>query len=342
MKIIGFDDIRKMNIEPALCYGWVSEMIAGKDAAMLPAKTHMNMPGNIFCNVMPSIIDTAAGKMGGVKVVTRYPERKPSLDSKILLFNADSGESLALMDGNWITAMRTGAVAAHSVMTLAKKDFKTIGMIGLGNVARSTLLVLASVLSDTDRTSDKFNDSLSDNESFNAGRKLTVKLLRYKDQAENFTERFKDFANLEFVIVDTIEECIRGSEVVISCATYFEDDIAKDEWFDEGVLVVPVHTRGFTNCDLFFDKVFADDRGHVDHFKNFDKFKSFAEVSDVVNKRVAGRESDNERILAYNIGVSVHDVNYAAHIYQELLNDRAAFDALLDADMQEPAEKFWV
>ena len=321
MKIIGFEEIKNMNISPERCYEWVSEMIETKDKAMLPPKTHLNMPGNIFCNVMPSIIENAEGKIGGIKVVTRYPERKPSLDSEILLFDADSGNFLALMDGNWITAMRTGAVAAHSVMTLAKKDFKTIGMIGLGNVARSSLLVLASVCKD---------------------KKLTVKLLKYKDQAELFMERFKDFHNLEFVIADSVKDCIKGSDVVISCATYFEDDIALDEWFDEGVLVVPVHTRGFTNCDLFFDKVYADDTGHVDHFKNFSKFRYFAEMSDVVNGRAKGRENDSERILAYNIGVSIHDVNYAAHIYQELSADRSSFDKLVDADMQAPTEKFWL
>lgn len=30
---------------------------------------------------------------------------------------------------------------------------------------------------------------------------------------------------------------------------------------DTGVLIVPIHTPGFTNCDLFFDKVFADEYG---------------------------------------------------------------------------------
>jgi ornithine cyclodeaminase/alanine dehydrogenase len=173
-------------------------------------------------------------------------------------------------------------------------------------------------------------------------RKLTVKLLRYKDQAESFIERFKDFDNLDFIIVDTVRECIQGSEVVISGATYFENDIAEDEWFDEGVLVVPVHTRGFTNCDLFFDKVFADDTGHVDHFGNFSKFKYYAEVSDVVNGRAEGRTNDKERILAYNIGVSIHDINYAAHIYQLMSEDKEVFGNLADAEMKEPSEKFWI
>ncbi len=321
MKIISFDNVKSLNISPIDCYRWVEDMIKNKKTAQLPAKTHMNMPGNIFCNVMPCIVSQAKDSyVGGVKIVTRYPNRKPSLDSKILLFNADSGEFLALMDGNWITAMRTGAVAAHSVIHFAKENWNTIGLIGLGNVARSSVLILASMY-------DK---------------PIKVKLLRYKDQAEEFQKRFYKYPNIEFIIVDTVEECIKGSDVILSCATYFEDDIAQDSWFDEGVLVVPGHTRGFTNCDLFFDKVYADDTGHVDHFKNFDKFRYYAEVSDVVNEKAVGRENDKERILAYNIGLSIHDIYYAAHIYDMIKAKPDMFNMLSDADMCDPTEKFWV
>lgn len=320
MKIVSFDDVNLLNISPMKCYEWVDEMIKNKSECLLPSKTHMNMPGNVFCNVMPCLVHSKIGTVGGVKVVTRYPQRIPSLDSKIILFNADSGEFLALMDGNWITAMRTGAVAAHSIIQLAKRNWSTVAMIGLGNVARSSLLVLAAV----------------------ADRPIYVKLLRYKDQAELFVERFKEYSNLKFHIVDSVEECIRGSEVIISCATYFDNDIASDNWFDEGVLVVPVHTRGFTNCDLFFDKVFADDTGHVDHFKNFSRFQYYAEISDVVNGKSVGRENDNERILAYNIGVSIHDINYAAHIYQMFKQSTEKFENLVNAELHDPTDKFWV
>ena len=170
MKIINFNDIGSLNISPAECYEWVSEMILRKKEALLPPKTHLNMPGGVFCNVMPCLVSWPDGAhWGGVKAVTRYPDRVPSLDSKILLFDAASGEFLALMDGNWITAMRTGAVAAHSILTLAKKDFANVGMIGLGNTARATLLVLAAMAPE---------------------RELSIKLLRYKYQAEQFMARF--------------------------------------------------------------------------------------------------------------------------------------------------------
>lgn len=234
--------------------------------------------------------------------------------------NADNGEFLALMDGTWITTMRTGAVAAHSIMLFGKKGFTTIGMMGLGNVVRSTLVILADKLPD---------------------RELHIKLLRYKGQEEDLARRFASYKNLHFTYVDTAEEMVKGSDVVISGATYLPNDVCADEYFDEGVLVQPIHTLGFTNCDLFFDKVFADDLGHVHHFKNFDKFRQFAEVCDVVNGDKPGRESGKERILVYNIGISIHDINFAASIYQ-LMKERGSLSSLPDVDMRDPTEKFWV
>ena len=168
-------------------------------------------------------------------------------------------------------------------------------------------------------------------------RELEVCLLSYKGQEKLFAERFAEYQNLKFRFAEKTEDIIRESDVAVSAVTYLDDDICSDGCFPEGILVVPVHTRGFTNCDLFFDKVYADDYGHVCHFKNFDRFRSFAEVSDVVNKKAPGRENDRERILAYNIGISLHDINLASHIYQ-----MADLEKLPDINLQEPAEKFWI
>ena len=316
MKIITFEDIKKLNVSPADCYRWTSEMIKNKRNAVLPAKISMKPRDGVFCNVMPCIVQDGSASWGGVKIVTRYPERNPSLDSQLILLDVISGEVLALMDANWITAMRTGAVAAHSIMLFAKEDFSEIGMIGLGNTARATLLVLTEMM-----PAHQFN----------------IKLMRHKGQEIEFAKYFAEYTNLQFCYVDDNEKLVRGSDVVISAATYLPEDICSDDCFDEGVLVVPIHTLGFTNCDLFFDKIYADDFNHVCHFKNFDKFKKFSEVSDVVNGRTVGRESKKERIMVYNIGVSMHDINFAAHIYQMLKGSE-----LKEIDLMTPQNKFWV
>ncbi|MBP5694692.1 MAG: NAD(P)-binding domain-containing protein [Bacilli bacterium] len=317
MKIVTFEDIKKLNIPVETYYNWTVEMIRNKSKAMLPPKISMKPYDGVFCNVMPSFIPNKDSDYEGVKVVTRYPERLPALDSKLLLLNAKSGEFLALMDADWITAMRTGAVAVHSIMLLAKKNFKTIGMIGLGNVARAVLYTLLEL---------------------NKDREFVIKLYKFQNDEQLFYERFKNYQNVKWQFVDTYEEAIKGSDVVISCVTVAQNDFCADEVYEEGVLVVPVHTLGFTNCDLFFDKVFADDTGHVCHFKNYAKFKKFAEVNEVENGIKPGRENDKERILAYNIGISLHDINFAAHIYEMLKDNKD----ILDVEMKNPIDKYWI
>ena len=321
MKIITFEDIKALDISPTKCFDWAVHTIKNKKTALLPPKISLKPFDGVFCNVMPSFINGSHGELwSGVKVVTRYPNRTPSLESRILLMDGNTGEFLALLDGTWITAMRTGAVAAHSIGLFAKKDFSSVGIMGLGNVARSTMLVLENIMPE---------------------KELHIKLLKYKDQEKDFAKRFEHNPNLHFEYVDTAEEMVKDSDVVLSGATYLPNDVCRDEFFKEGVLVQPIHTLGFTNCDLFFDKEFADDYGHVNHFKNFDKFKSFAEVCDVANGVKPGRENDKERILAYNIGLSIHDVFYAASIY-EMMNEKGILHELPDVNLKDPEEKFWI
>lgn len=79
----------------------------------------------------------------------------------------------------------------------------------------------------------------------------------------------------------------------------------------QGILVVPVHTRGFQNCDSIFDKVFADDEGHVKGFRYFNEFRKFGEIGDVISEKIKCRECDTERIPSYNVGIGLHDIYFA-------------------------------
>lgn len=314
MKVIPFDTIKKLNITPDICYQWVCQALTQKRTAILPAKISLK-PGTegVFYNTMPAIIPDL--QVFGVKEVTRYPLRVPSLDSEIFLYNLKNGSMLAIMDGNWITAMRTGAVAAHSISLFAVKNFKQIGLIGLGNTARATIKVLETIFPE---------------------REITLKLLKYKNQHIIFQKEFQNNNKIKFEFYDKLEDVVRKSDIIISAITYSENDICKQEWFKQGVLVIPIHTRGFSNCDLFFDKVFADDRKHVCNFKYFDKFKRFAEVTDVMEKKELGRTDDKERIIVYNIGIAMHDIFFAKKIYD------LCYGECKELYLNGPEDKFWV
>ena len=120
-------------------------------------------------------------------------------------------------------------------------------MVGLGNTARATMLCIL------EQEPEKH---------------FKVRLLRYKNQAELFIERFKGYNNVEFEIVDDINELARTSDVFISCITSANGLLVDDEsMFQPGVTVIPVHMRGLQNCDTTFDRVFGDDTDHVKNFK---------------------------------------------------------------------------
>lgn len=289
------EQIESLHITPKQCVEWVTESFKMKYESQLPPKMSVHPQGIDFYTSMPCLLPTSFDRFG-VKVVSRINGRKPALHSDLLLYEASSGQLLSLIDADWITQMRTGAVAALTIQTLQKKDAHVYAFVGLGSVAKATMECLLAIL-----PQDKH---------------IVVKLQKYKDQAEAFVAQFKD-SRVTYQVVETHEELVQDSDVIVSAVTEMTELFcADDSLFKEGVLVVPVHTRGFQNCDLFFDHVFADDKGHVQGFKYFSQFKSFNELSEVLLGNVPARQSDKERILAYNIGLGLHDVVFATKIYE--------------------------
>lgn len=253
----------------------------------------------------------------GIKEVHRIKGAVPSLGSDMMLYNAENGELLALVDCDWITTMRTGAVAAVSAKVLRRTEAHTYGFVGLGNTARATLLCVLEA------EPEKHFD---------------VKLLRYKDQADLFTERFKNYTNVKFEIVDDINELARNVDVFISCITSANGLLIQDEQtFQSGVTVIPVHMRGLQNCDTTFDRVFGDDTDHVKGFKFFPQYRDYNEIGEVLAGRDPGRKTDGQRIIDYNYGLALHDVVYASKIF-ELVRDKD----IPNIQIEKETEKFWI
>lgn len=294
VRIIRHKDVVDAHILPKQCLDWVEESFKMKYDAILPPKNSIHPREGDFFNTMPCLLPERFGRFS-MKEVHRINGQNPALGSDILLYDSTLGNLLAIIDGDWITTMRTGAVAALAARTLKRNGVNDYSFIGLGNTARATALCI-----------------LEDNKD----KQVLFRLLKYKDQADLFIERFKEYDNLKVEVFDDINDLVKESSVLISCITYAGELLCPhDELFGSGMLLIPVHTRGFQNCDLFFDKVFGDDTGHVQGFKYFSQFKKYDELSQVLLGNNPGRESDSERIISYNIGIGIHDAVYSSHIY---------------------------
>ena len=100
--------------------------------------------GNGFLGVMP-----AYGGGLGAKLVTLYPPNaERGIDTHhaiIVMFDPETGQPEAVMDGRLITEVRTAAVSAVAADLLAAPDASTLGVIGSGVQARSHIEAMRGV-----------------------------------------------------------------------------------------------------------------------------------------------------------------------------------------------------
>jgi ornithine cyclodeaminase/alanine dehydrogenase-like protein (mu-crystallin family) len=111
-----------------------AELSAG--AASLPPRVAAFSAGGLL-GAMPGFVPQAGL---GAKLVTLFPANKPPLpthQAAIALFDAETGLLDALMDGTYITAMRTAGAAALAARLLARPDARVLAILGTGVQSRA-------------------------------------------------------------------------------------------------------------------------------------------------------------------------------------------------------------
>jgi len=88
--------------------------------------------------VMPSVAEDL-GTMG-LKYVTVAPSNrkieKKTIHGVVFLSDVETGEPLALLEGSYLTQIRTGALSGVATDHLARKDAKILGIIGTGEQSK--------------------------------------------------------------------------------------------------------------------------------------------------------------------------------------------------------------
>lgn len=173
-----------------------------------------------FMGIMPAVY----GDVMGSKLVNLYPENAkrglPTHLAVIVLFRADTGEPLAVMDGRLITEMRTAAVSAAATELLATPNARTLAILGSGVQARAHFEALSLVR--------KFDD---------------VRVWsRNSDNAKAFAKEIGATAT-------TAEDAVRGADVVVT-ATNAAEPILQGAWLKSGALVNAVGAVGAKRREL--------------------------------------------------------------------------------------------
>jgi ornithine cyclodeaminase len=232
----------------------------------------------------------------GCKLVTLFPHNtdRPTHQAAIVLFDPANGSPIALMDGTYVTAIRTAAAAALATRLLARDDAKVLALIGTGVQARSHARTFARV------------------------RDWTEIRVAGRDAAK----RDALAAELGATACASFEEAVRGADVV-AATTHSAEPVVRAEWVKPGAHVSsvgynapgseldPELVRAATIVVESRDSVFSPPPGGAPELAGIDP-ASVAELGELISGAKAGRRTPVEITLYKSVGVAVQDLAAAA------------------------------
>lgn len=172
----------------------------------MPTRIHLDHKNNTLL-YMPCFLDN----IFGTKMLTLFPENpakgKPVINGLVILNDIESGETLAILDGAKLTALRTGAVGGVAVRHTTPQNANSIGLIGTGVQGYQQLLFAANA-----RKLEK----------------ITVFDLD-SDKLRQFCKRLSvNLPDIKINPANTVEELLGESEIVIT-ATPAEKPVLPDD-----------------------------------------------------------------------------------------------------------------
>ena len=161
----------------------------------------------------------------GTKMLTMFPENAklglPSIDGLVILNDQKTGAPLAVLDGQSVTAWRTGAVGGTAIRHLADKDAHTVGIIGAGT--QGFYQALYACAAREIRQVSVYNHS---------GRDLTEYLERLKKAIDN--------PGVKVVQCKTAEELVRQSEIICTATPSTEPVLPDDKELLKGKCIIAI------------------------------------------------------------------------------------------------------
>ena len=283
----------------------------------IPLRTNINVPEfNGQCLFMNGY--AAPAKALGVKIVSVYPDNinknLTSVPATMVLVNAETGIVNALIDGTYLTRLRTGAISGLATEILSRKDSKILALFGTGGQAITQLEAILTV--------------------------RKIELVKVFDivyeRADEFAKKMtvlysKKYNNVKIIAVKSSDEAVENADIITTVTT------SKKPVFKIDKIKSNVHINGVGSytpdmCEVpeevvvKANKIYVDTRdGAINEsgdligpikkgLINIEKING--ELGEVINGKIKGRENDDEMTFFKTTGSAVLDLVAAQKIYE--------------------------
>lgn len=288
-----------------------------KGESNIPLRTNIDVPEEKGQSLyMPGLVSSVGAL--GVKIVSVYEENNKlgldSIASLMVVQNSKTGEVSSIMDGNYLTKLRTGAISGAATDLLSRKDSSIFALIGTGGQARTQLEAVLNVRDIKEvRVSGRDRD----------------KAQSFADaMLEEFGENFK----FKISVAKNADEAVQGADI-ISTVTSARNPVFDGKLVKKGAHIngVGSYTPDMQEIDSYIltkaDKIYLDTRdGVLNESGDFiipikeGKFKEkdiTGELGQAILGEIPLREKEDEITLFKTVGSGIFDIVTAKKIYEK-------------------------
>ena len=236
---------------------------------------------------------------------TKY--RLQTVNTFITLTDGRTGVPIAMMNSDWITALKTAGATAAAAHHLAKPSSTVVGIVGAGVQGRSHLLSLAQIFKIKEaRVADA-----------------------YPKARERYVREMSELCDFDIRAVNSVEEAVRGVDIC-AVVTTADEPLIKAEWIEPGLFITKAGS--FRELDPIVitavDKVVVDSWKYTVEYRRVKELTEladagtitketiFGELPDILANKKSGRTTDQEKILFVSIGFGVDNAALAGYVYR--------------------------
>ena len=301
----------------AAVFGMADAVRAVENAFRLYGEGKVQMPPKVYLifergdlRTMPVYMPTLG--VAGVKNVNVHPHNSsvPTVMATIALVDADNGFPLCIMDGTYLTSLRTGAAGAVAARHLAREDSRAAGFVGAGVQAETQL----------------------------DGLMVTVPGIREVlvcdvDRAK--ADRFCEAASQKYgvaAVASGAEEVVRGSDI-LTTVTPVRRPIVRDAWVRPGTHInaIGADAPGKEELEpavLQRARIVVDNWEQASHSGEINvplakglitREDITCDIGELVTGQKVGRESPDDITVFDSTGLAAQDISCAYAVYQKLI-----------------------
>jgi ornithine cyclodeaminase/alanine dehydrogenase-like protein (mu-crystallin family) len=293
------------------------------DKTDMPPRTPILSPVNNGLSLFMPAYLKGMGALG-TKVVTVYKDNPkkfnlPNVMGTIILLDEKTGNPLAIMEGGFLTAMRTGGVAGLATNFLARKNSKVHTLFGSGGMAKAHAIAVDSV-----RKIEKLN----------------IFSLDSKEKKEEFKKSLQEKISCEIEITEEPEMAVKNSDVV-TFITSSQNPLIDGDWIQPGTHLngIGSHSpaareidtktvvKSVVVCDLIEackpeagDFLIPIEKG------DWDWGLARGSLGEIITGKIPGRETDDEITLFKSVGLAIQDISTAFHVYNKAVELKKGTD----------------